>query len=255
MLDPNNPPSPPTIMVMMPCYGGKVFLETLESLLQLQREALENGIDILYHFNDKCSLISLGRSIMACNVYKTDDTWTHMLWIDADVGFTMDDVWKLLIADKDIVGGMYPFKRFPIEWTSAPYPMTGGKHEGDNLVQTDYVATGFMLIKREAYAKMHEQFKDELKFRYWDQDFVHLFEPIIDKDRDNLYLSEDYAFCKRAASAGLEAWVRNDVRLTHTGSTVYSEEEQALMLSRLQDSLVKGSVSKNPPLSVTLKPQ
>lgn len=243
MIDPNNPPTPPTIMVMMPCYGGKVFLETVESLLHLQREALEVGIDILYHFNDKCSLISLGRSIMACNVYKTDDTWTHLLWVDADVGFNMDDVWKLLLADKDIVGGMYPFKRFPIEWTSSPQPMKGGKKEDGVLVQTDYVATGFMLIKREAFAKMYEHFKEDLRFRYWDQEFVHLFEPIIDKERDDLYLSEDYAFCKRARDMGLEAWIRNDVRLTHTGTTVYSEETQGDMLARLQKTLVNGAIT------------
>lgn len=247
MLDPKDPNiKPPTIVVMMPCYGGKIFLETVESLLELQREGIENGIDILYHFDSKCSLISQGRSIMTCNVYEHLNDWTHLLWVDADVGFTMDDVWKLLVTDKDIVGGMYPLKSFPIKWATVPYPTTNDEHSlNKKLVRTHYIATGFMLCKREAIEKMLNHYKEELKFRYWDNEYIDLFQTIIDKDKDNLYLTEDYAFCKRANDMGLETWVRNDVKLSHTGTQRYSEKDQQDMFDRVQSTLCASSMAKH----------
>ena len=245
MLDPADPNLiPPTIMVMMPCYGGKIFLETVESLLELQREGIENGIDILYHFDHRCSLISQGRSIMSTKVYESDDTWTHMLWVDADVGFCMDDVWKLLAADKDIVGGLYPLKSFPIKWASTPYPTINGQHEDGKLVRTDYIANGFMLIKREAFKIMYEHYKEELTFSYWDENYVDLFQTIIDKERNNLYLTEDYAFCKRANDIGLKTWIHNEVQLSHTGMQRYSLDDQQNMMGKINERLQQSAMSK-----------
>ena len=245
MLDPNDPKLiPPTIMVMMPCYGGKIFLETVESLLELQREGIENGIDILYHFDHRCSLISQGRSVMSTKVYESDETWTHMLWVDADVGFCMDDVWKLLASDKDIVGGLYPLKSFPIKWASTPYPTINGHHEDRKLVRTDYIANGFMMIKREAFKIMYEHYKEELTFSYWDEDYVDLFQTIIDKERNNLYLTEDYAFCKRANDIGLTTWIHNDVLLSHTGMQRYSLDDQQNMMGKINERLQQSSMSK-----------
>jgi hypothetical protein len=246
MLDPNSPDlTPPTIVVMMPCYGGKIFLETVESLLELQREGIENGIDILYHFDSRCSLISQGRSIMTCNAFEHLEGWTHMLWVDADVGFTIDDVWKLLIADKDIVGGLYPFKSFPIRYTSTPFPTINDQFEMDRkLVRTYYIANGFMLCKREAIAKMLEHYKEEMGFRYWDNRYIDLFGTIIDKDSDDLYLTEDYAFCKRANDIGLETWIRNDIKLSHTGVQRFSESDQSALFNSFDEMLRKGSMSK-----------
>ena len=247
MLDPKDPNiKPPTIVVMMPCYGGKIFLETVESLLELQREGIENGIDILYHFDHRCSLISQGRSLMTCDVYNNLKDWTHMLWVDADVGFKMEDVWKLLMADKDIVGGMYPLKAFPIRWTSVPYPTLNNQFEMDRkLVRTHYIANGFMLCKREAIGKMLDHYKEELDFRYWDGRFVDLFQTIIDKDKDNLYLTEDYAFCKRANDMGLETWVRNDVKLSHTGIQRFSETDQQTLFDHINATLRASSMAKH----------
>jgi|TARA_E500000305_G_scaffold101328_1_gene94827 hypothetical protein len=247
MLDPNSSDlTPPTILVMMPCYGGKIFLETVESLLELQREGIENGIDILYHFDSRCSLISQGRSIMTCNAFEHLEGWTHMLWVDADVGFTMEDVWKLLISDKDIVGGMYPLKSFPIRWCSVPYPTFNGEFEMDKkLVRTHYIANGFMMVKRETIAKMLDHYKEELDFRYWTGRFTDLFQPIINKDQDNLYLTEDYAFCKRANDMGLETWVRNDVKLSHTGVQRFSEKDQQELFDRINATLRASSMAKH----------
>jgi len=161
MLDPKDPNlQPPTVLVMLPCYGGQMTVQTVESLLELQLEGYERGVDFIFVFDTKCSLISLGRSVMLSDVYNIFQDWTHILWVDADIGFTIDDFFKLLVADKDIVGGYYPLKSYPIKWASSPNKMNEGKEEGD-LIETFYIATGFTLVKKQVIDKMLEHFKEE----------------------------------------------------------------------------------------------
>ena len=37
--------------------------------------------------------------------------WTHLFRIDSDIGFSPDSFYRLLLADKDVVAGVYPLKR------------------------------------------------------------------------------------------------------------------------------------------------
>lgn len=234
MLDPKDPNlEPPTVLVMLPCYGGQMTVQTVESLLELQLEGYERGIDFVFVFDTKCSLISLGRSVMLSDVYNNFQDWTHILWVDADIGFTIDDFFKLLVADKDIIGGYYPLKSYPIKWASSQNKINEGKEEGD-LIETFYIATGFTLVKKQVIDKMLEHFKEEKRFRYWDREFVHLFEPIIDKENDDWFLSEDYAFCKRAREVGFVPWMHRGVRLSHTGSHTFSLKGEEELLDKYQ---------------------
>ena len=234
MLDPKDPDLvPPTVLLLLPCYGNQMYTQTVESLLDLQLEAYEKGVDFIPFFNSKSSLISLGRSMMLCDVMSLPN-WTHVFWVDSDVGFKPEDFFKLLIADKDVVGGYYPIKNYPIKWASSPKVLTDGEVEGD-LIETFYIATGFMLIKKEVIMAMYDHYKTELHFRYFDREFVHLFQPIIDKDNDDLFLSEDYAFRKRARDIGFKTWMHKGVKLSHTGSHTFSEENEVKMLAKYEE--------------------
>jgi hypothetical protein len=135
----------------------------------------------------------------------------------------------MIIDDKDIVGGFYPKKGLPIDFASSPAP---GGEDTENLFETIYVATGFMLVKREVVEKMVEHYSEELNFFYQgSEDSVHLFHPIIDKENQNLFLTEDYAFCKRARDIGFRCYMSKRFELPHIGVMEYSAESEAAFLS------------------------
>ena len=95
--------------------------------------------------------------------------------VDADIGFKPEQVFRLLDAQRDIVGGVYPAKR--IHWDKALKAMADGVKDiaaaslgyvvrflpsatgsvtvdDDGFAAVAYVGTGFMMISRAAKSKL-----------------------------------------------------------------------------------------------------
>lgn len=160
-------------------------------------------------------------------------------------------VHSMILDDKDIVGGFYPKKGLPIDFASSPAP---GGEDTDELFETIYVATGFMLIKRSVIEHMVEHFKEELGFRYQGSDgYVDLFAPII--DTDGLYLTEDYAFCHRARSLGYKTFMSKKFEIPHIGPYEFSAEAENNFLNDYEkQGLIKINRDANRNYFSALKP-
>jgi hypothetical protein len=218
----------PIVKILTPAYMGQVTAAYLHSMMDLFPYAVQNGIPFTLETLPNCSLISLGRSIMLNRALTIDKDWTHLLWVDADLRFRPEHIHSMLIDDKDIIGGFYPKKGLPIDFASSPCP---GGEDTENLFETIYVATGFMLIRREVVEKMVEHYREELKFYYQGTEgAVHLFHPIIDKENNDLFLTEDFAFCKRARDIGFRCYMSKRFELPHTGVFEFSAQSEEHML-------------------------
>lgn len=221
----------PNIKILTPCYMGQVNSAYLHSLMNLFPYALQNGMPFTLETLPNCSLISLGRSIMMNRALK-DPNWTHLLWIDADLRFEPQYIHSMLIDDQDIIGGFYPKKGLPIDFASSPAP---GGEDTDSLFETTFVATGFMMIKRKVITTMIDHYREELRFYYQgSEDGVHLFHPIIAKDMNNLFLTEDYAFCKRARDIGFRCYMSKRFELPHIGVFEFSAENETQILAEYE---------------------
>jgi hypothetical protein len=206
---------------------GQVHSGFMHSMLDLFPYAMQNGMPFTFETLPNCSLISLGRSMML-NRAMQDPNWTHLMWIDADLRFRPEYIHSMILDDKDIVGGFYPKKGLPIDFASSPAP---GGEDTEHLFETIYVATGFMLVKRAVIEKMCEHYTEELAFTYQGtKDAVHLFHPIMDADNNNLFLTEDYAFCKRARDIGFKCYMSKRFELPHIGVFEFSAENETRIL-------------------------
>ena len=222
----------PNLKILTPCYMGQINSAYFHSMLNLFPYAIQNGIPFTVETLPNCSLISLGRSMMLGRALK-DDSWTHLLWIDADLRFQPEYIHSMILDDKDIIGGFYPKKGLPIDFASSPAP---NGEDTEHLFETIYVATGFMLVKREVIEKMFEHYREELSFTYQgDLDLVHLFHPIIDESTGRLFLTEDYAFCKRARDIGFRCYMSKRFELPHIGVFEFSATNETEILKRYKD--------------------
>jgi hypothetical protein len=238
-------PAQPHIMVATPCYGGNVTSLYTLSLLELQRACAERKIGLSFRLIAGDSLITRARNLAVQQFLEHRDA-THLLFIDADIGFSVDQALALLAADKDVCGAIYPLKRLDWGWIRAQ-----AKAGIDNLAATTlnyvldlaegetlppqgdffrvkYIGTGFMLIRRAVFARMAESFP-ETEFRK-----IHIglnidaaaakahafFDCVIDSETGE-YLSEDYTFCKRWRQIGGEIWAYANSRLTHIGNMAF----------------------------------
>jgi hypothetical protein len=175
------------------------------------------------------------------------------LFIDADIGFTWQNVERLLCADKDIACGIYPRKHIylekikkileenpdaspdDIEARALGYNVNFDDPtnlQGENgFFKVNEAATGMMLVKREVFRKMFKKFP-ERKYEsdqivngqsYKSDNCYDLFAvgpyQTLDQKR---YLSEDYYFSRLwTEECGGEIWADLSMPLTHFGSRAF----------------------------------
>ena len=154
---------------------------------------------------------------------------THFMFIDADIRFDPMAIVAMLLSDKDVIGGLYPKKGFPIDYNINLLPHTD--IEGD-LFTVGTLASGFLMMKREVYSRLIEAYPetkyiDDVNFGKQYEPYMYaIFDTYI--DHEGRYLSEDWAFCKRWAKIGGKLWAHGGVLLNHLGYFEFSGDLSAM---------------------------
>jgi hypothetical protein len=243
MSDPAVPKPGVSVLLCTPCFGGMANIVYFNSVLRLQKACAERGVGLEVQLAGGDALITRARSRMATDFLETRHT--HLLFVDADIGFDVEHLFRLLAADKPLVGGVYPLKT--VLWNKVPDAVRRGVKDlqaaslgyvvrfmpnpdqtvelEDGFGQVAYLATGFMLIRREVLERV-AQAHPELHCQVVDMNAqpkpsIMFFETMIDPATKE-HLSEDYAFCKRWRDCGGEIWADFQTRMTHVGHTAYS---------------------------------
>ena len=230
----------PLIVVGTPCFGGVVTQDYTMSLLNLAAAAPKAGFDMAVLLLGNDALITRGRSAIVAK-FLDNPSATHLLFVDADITFSPDQVARLLAFDKDFVAGMYPAK--VIHWPQVVQSVkesvrapdeagliyvgdicSGAELKQENGFATGtYAGTGFQLIKRSVFERLmtaHPELQYQAVHAYPPQsgskNLYALFDCMIDPVT-GAYLSEDFSFCRRWRAIGGEIWLDLTSRLTHTG--------------------------------------
>lgn len=246
------------IFVATPMYGGQCHGMYTKSTADLARLCQHYGIDVRFFYLFNESLITRARNYCVDEFLRSD--YTHLLFIDSDIGFDPNDVLSLAcLADpevegedrKEIICGPYPKKT--IAWEKITQAVKGGfadenpqnleKYVGDYVfnpasgasqikldepVKVLEGGTGFMMIQRSAFEKFDNKFPnqsykpDHIRTKHFDgtREIMAYFDTVIDP-KTKRYLSEDYMFCQWAREAGAETWLCPWMKLLHTGSYTF----------------------------------
>ena len=227
------------ILVGMPCYGGVICVETAQSLLRLQAVFQQNKIDFQYEFLTSESLISRGRNTIVAK-FMSDASFTHLLFVDADLMFNCDAVIKMLKADKEIIGCPYPKKKYNWEkvkkhgyseknlprFTDINYNLQGGRTiSTGSIIPVKDIPTGFMLIKKSLISNMmmcypDRQYKNNIAGmeKSLEPFFYDLFGTGV---VNGIYLSEDYYFCHLVKEMGVDLYLETGFTFGHIGREVF----------------------------------
>lgn len=236
----------PSLFVATPCFGGVVTAIYHESVIALRDAAPRLGFDVTSVLRPGDSMITRARNEMLAQFMSSRAT--HILFIDADIGFDPDQVLRLLAFDADFVAAAYPLKKvnwermrahpdFPPEkihhyvYQVADLKRIDGR--GD-FIKAVYVGSGFLMLSRQAverlcaahpelhYERVHApDLGIDSRHRY------ALFDPMIDDTKTSL--SEDYAFCRRWTNTGGEIWVDSASRLRHVGPVTFDGDLSATL--------------------------
>ena len=130
-------PVPPKLWVLTPCYDGRCFVRYFSCLLQTQDLFRQCGVNFVVEFCSNDSLVCRARNNLVARAM-SDPEMTHIMFIDNDIAWKPMDLLRLLINDKDVVGGIYPLKKYHWERIIGD----PANHYNSNPVQT-------MLQRRE----------------------------------------------------------------------------------------------------------
>jgi hypothetical protein len=101
----------PSIYILTPCYGGMCNTVYVTCLLKTKELFDKYQIPIQFLFCRNDSLVTRARNNLIAKAMN-DPTATHFFFIDSDISWNENDVLKLMLANKPIIGGVYPLKRY-----------------------------------------------------------------------------------------------------------------------------------------------
>jgi len=235
------------LVVATPCFGGQVSSIYASSIFQLQRVLRsKSNVQLKVLMRDGDALITRARANLM-TMFLDDPTATHFLFVDADIGFEPEQVFRLIESGADVVAGVYPIKR--VNWEKVQRAIENRRpklasasldyvleiNDPDHVAVVNgftrvrYAGTGFLMIRRHVFERMcaHPDYASLQFFREHSLDALAgspnrfaLFECMIDP-RTGTYLSEDFAFCKRWTDIGGEIWADLQSELDHVGPTVF----------------------------------
>jgi hypothetical protein len=233
------------VAIATPCYGGLVCQNYLMSMLTLNSDAIAKGLKISYIIRGGDSLIPRTRNSIVAE-FLSKEEFTHLLWVDADIGFDTAQIMRLLTSPHDVACGVYPLKKlmwpdkmprdmtadeYHAEYTRYPFnPVSNTRVGEDGFIEVLDAPTGLMCIKREVLEKMKKAYPG---LRFLSDEMLgleHLRDDIennhyrffdVMTEENGRYLSEDYAFCRRWQNIGGKVHADCMSNLTHQGTHIY----------------------------------
>jgi hypothetical protein len=215
------------VHICMPCYGGQLTESTFMSYIKWANVARQLGLDWTVETMTNESLISRARNTLTAKFLHTKES-THLMFVDADIGW---EPWHLLVMlnhDKDVVGGLYPMKSLPVKWCVNGIP-DADQNDPSGLIEVTKTGTGFLLMKRHVFDKLnaHPAVKPFTNDIGLDPALNPYMKTYFDTAvRENRYYSEDWTFCENWRDIGGQVFVDKRVLLKHTGTYVFDYQTQ-----------------------------
>ncbi|CAK9014426.1 Hypothetical protein SCF082_LOCUS12329 [Durusdinium trenchii] len=233
------------VYIATPAYGGQVTVDYMTSVIHMVTQLKEVAWQLSLVAGQ--SIITVGRNNAVMEFLGTD--CTHLLFLDADVAFTVDTIRKMLGADKDVILAPYPAKslnedrmletaarrggsarlRDGLHYVlhAQPQQVQAALEQGSSLIEVDAGPTGCMLIKRQVFHKLIQAYPDmhcritgshagrAQRYDVW----WRFFDTAVEGGE---FLGEDIAFCRRWRNIGGTIWADLGTTMTHVGRYAYT---------------------------------
>lgn len=218
------------VFIFVPAFGQTItattFLATHALQQHLGSKSVGGGISTL-SFPDIAELRSMALTIW----YDAMPDSSHLLFVDADMGFPPEMVTDMIMFDEPIVGTVYPQRKMPLSWAGSGNGGGTTERRG-NFMAVEGVGMGCTLIRRDLVTRMLEQMPElvdtrlhlhpagETMRRAGANRLIRCFEKLDVPDRG--VISEDLSFCIRWNQCGGKVWAAIGYRISHVGPFDYA---------------------------------
>jgi hypothetical protein len=225
------------LMVGTPMYGGQCFDAYLEGMLDLQDTCRAAGVPRCFARIRNESLNHRARNRILADFIASP--CSHLLFIDADIGFTGRDALRLVAhttqpGGPHVLGATYPKKnreKYDPALVMLPHPM---QVTPTQTLEVRCLPGGFLMLTRDAVLRLMGAHHDAW---YWctaadgaPRRIIDLTACYIDPQTRTLW-SEDYALCERWRAIGGQVWLDPNILLTHNGTTTFDGDPRSVFMN------------------------
>lgn len=222
------------LLISTPIFNGKVEIQYFASMLGSMPSLLRNKVEFEI-MTEARNLIHQARNRAAH--YAINNGFDKLLFIDADISWKPQDIINLLVSDKKVIGGLYPFKSFPIKLNFVPKQ---GIYETETFdiqqyvddfadkrtgeVEVHMLPTGFMMVDVSVFKELEPHVET---YNHRDQlmqklEHEKMFFPFKIAEDGFLY-TEDWGFCDLVRNKlGHSIYWNTKVIVDHVGSHSFS---------------------------------
>lgn len=213
------------LLIATPTGEGKLECVYVDALMQTKELLTSLGAKVSHAIVKYCADVSLARN-RAFSAFVAHKQFTHCLMIDADMGWNAHDVVRMLLLERDFIGGVGCRKLYPATYCFTQNddfgtPLAMNHEINTNVWEMTAIGGAFVLVTRNVADKMVEaypelEFNDDnsSKDKIWG-----FFDSFVNRGKRRL--SDDYAFCHRWRSIGGKVFALLDVTLLHVGSHTF----------------------------------
>ncbi len=216
------------LFIATPAFGFQAYINYINSVIEFATTPAPSDLkySTAFHIHAGSALITHARNDCVDKFLKSDAT--KLLFIDADMGFKPENIWRLLRKDADIALAPYITKaltgpsdsKFIIKFANEEEPVM----DEDGFIEILAGPTGFMMIDRSVFTKMSEAYPENLAYMSQIQNseivstnnYPTFFDCITTKEDGAL--GEDISFCRRWTKLGGKIWADSQAALTHFGT-------------------------------------
>jgi len=122
----------PWVYILTPCFGSVCFVNYVHCLISTMDVFRYYGIELTVEFCRNDSLVSRARNNLVARAM-SNPKMTHIMFIDNDITWDANDILKLIISDKNLVGGIYPLKNY--NWADLLVDKNDPNNPSPNVIQ------------------------------------------------------------------------------------------------------------------------
>lgn len=228
---------PSGVLIALPAGGQMVTAKTTECLYAtcqfLTAQKIPNRL-MMFSAAD----IEDIRNLFVTQWYDAEPDYSHLLFIDADMGWPPALIRDMLQFDRPLQGVLYARRQMPASVVGTAPEGHGMKDVHNGFMQATGLGCGVMMIQREVIRRMIEKFPelidetDSYLLRASEGKLKRMLR-VFDKIRtQELRLSEDMSFCQRWRECGGDIWANVAHTISHVGPFDYHMRYQGIMESK-----------------------
>ena len=228
------------VLVATPAYGEMFYTPYVKSVISLQRLMTRHKWDMTFASIAYADIVE-SRNFLLTHWYDKTDA-THLLFIDADMGYEAQLVADMILLDRPVVGVVYPKRQIDLDRLAKlaaeglPFERARAQaHEfivrrnarsaqvdSKGFISVDACGTGLFLIRRDCITDMLSKLP-ELSDTSAPKNsplaktltrLIRAFDPVA---VEGARLSEDFSFCHRWRQCGGDIWANTSHEITHVG--------------------------------------